>query len=367
MIRTVEELRAIIRDDAVVNRKAAFGSFELTSRCNLNCRMCYICNPVKPVGAELIGEQWLDIMRQARDAGLIYAMLTGGEPLLHRDFWDIYLGLRKLGVYITLNSNGTTITPEVADRLKEYPPLLVQISLYGSSPKAYEKVTGSASGYEKAIQGVQLLKERGFNISLRTILTEDTAEDMVNMVPLILSYGGRFNYVNYILPPIHDNANDSCALRLDGNELVRYTKVIMDAVKTYYETNKGSLERTNIEKITTSGSPIESEREEVLLESTQFGCGAGTIRFGITYDGFIRSCELSRHPAFNLRDMTFSEGIEKLGQAIANVKYCAECADCTLRSKCTICPMQHYIESGDFNKKADYICEYVKTGIKIFE
>lgn len=233
---TYTEFLKLMRDDAVVKGKPVHGTFSLTPRCNLQCRMCYVCNP-SVADEELSGDQWLDIMRQARDEGMLFSLITGGEPLLHKDFWQIYTGLRRLGIYVTVNSNGTTITPEVADKFKKAPPVQISISVYGSSPEAYEKVTGSAAGYEKVIRGIELLRERRVKFKLRTILTKDTAPDIENIVKLILSYGKRVGLGNYISLPVCENDNDPKSLRLSGWEIAEYTKTIEKIVKEYYDTH----------------------------------------------------------------------------------------------------------------------------------
>jgi len=376
MNKTFQEFIDLINDEAVVKGVPVNGTFELTTRCSLHCRMCFLCNPTNPE-PELSGEQWLDIMTQARDAGMLFAMITGGEPLLHKDFWDIYLGLRKLGVYITLNTNGTTITPEIADRLKENPPLRMQLSLYGSSPEAYEKSTGSAEAFSKAITGLDLLIDRGLEVRPRTILTKDTADDMVNLVPLILSYGAPFSCGNYVLPVIFENNNNPQKLRLSESELSKYTKVIEDAIKNYYEQHgdpRAELkEKIKKEYEAAAEKPVDPAREELkehakaIRGATQFNCCAGISRFSISYDGLIRLCEISRHPAFDLKAMSFAEGFEMLRKATAEIPLCAECSDCEYKNICSPCPPRHYIETGDFNKKAEYVCTYVKAGVKLAE
>lgn len=86
------------------------GTFELSPVCNLACKMCYVrktpgevaASPRPPVG--LI--QWLSIAEQARDAGMLYLLLTGGEPFLWQDFWPLYERLSTMGFLISINSNG---------------------------------------------------------------------------------------------------------------------------------------------------------------------------------------------------------------------------------------------------------------------
>ena len=77
------------------------GTFELTARCNFNCPMCYVHmtqEQVDAAGKELTAAQWLELAREARDRGMIFALLTGGEPLMRRDFFEIYKGMKELGL-----------------------------------------------------------------------------------------------------------------------------------------------------------------------------------------------------------------------------------------------------------------------------
>ena len=87
------------------------GTFELTPRCNLNCPMCYVrLNPeeMKPLGRECTKEEWMEMAEQAKEAGLLFILLTGGEPMLRSDFGEIYEGLSKMGFSISINSNTTS-------------------------------------------------------------------------------------------------------------------------------------------------------------------------------------------------------------------------------------------------------------------
>jgi len=375
--QTFYEFIELVKDDAAVNNIPINGSFELTPRCNLHCRMCYICNPSQSQGRELSGGQWLDIMTQARDAGMIFTLLTGGEALLHKDFWEIYIGLKKLGVYITLNSNGAAITAEVADRLKEYPPLCVTISIYGSSPEAYQKVCGSAAGFEKTIRGIELLRDRGIDFRIRTILTKDTADDIENIARLILSYSVPFSYGNYLLPPLWDNGNDPCSLRLTGEELKEYTIIVKDFLGEYYEAH-GNPRKKIFAEIREEEKQIkekpESEKRKDLRrradearKEAAFKCQAGLTRFSVTHDGFIRFCEITRDSMFDLKEMPFAEGFKRLTEAAAAVPDCLECDDCPDKEKCSPCPPRHFIETGSYLKKSEYVCAYTRAGIELFE
>ena len=377
MNQTFNDFIDLVNDEAAANNIPVNGTFELTPRCNLHCKVCYLCNPSRGVGEELSGAQWLDIMEQARNAGMVFALLTGGEALLHKDFWDIYLGLKKLGVYVSLNSNGTAITPEVADMLKKYPPIRVAISVYGSSPEAYQKVCGSAAGFEKTIRGVELLRDCGIEVRLRTILTRDTAEDIENIARLILSYDVPFIYGNYVLPPLWDNGNDPCSLRLNGEELIKYTNIAKNAINEYYTAHGNPREQAiaemREEMRLAKEKPESAERRELhrcaeeARNKTAFKCQAGLARFSVSHDGFIRLCEITRDSMFDLKEIPFIEAFKMLAEAAAAIPDCTECIDCPDKEKCSPCPPRHFIETGSYLKKAEYVCAYTKAGIELFE
>ena len=108
------------------------GTFELTPRCNLSCKMCYIhmsAEEQRQRGNELTTEEWLHIARQAVKAGMIYLLLTGGEPMLRPDFVDIYREIIKMGVVISVNTNATLVTPEIVECFKQHPPECVHGTL----------------------------------------------------------------------------------------------------------------------------------------------------------------------------------------------------------------------------------------------
>jgi radical SAM protein with 4Fe4S-binding SPASM domain len=342
--------------------------------------MCLICNPTEKIGDELSGDWWLDIARQACAEGMIFCMITGGEPILHRDFWQIYEGVRKMGVHMILNSNGTTITPEIADKLAKMRPMLMQISVYGSSPEAYERVTGSAAAFEKAKRGIELLIERGITLKLRTVLMRETAEDFENIIRLMMSFKVPYTYGNYIFMPLYENCNDPRSMRLSGKELAEYSKKIAEVEREYDEAH-GKPDSS----ITagTSETSTEQKKENKLLDTPEyeklrrqiwerkkdsgFRCRGGSTFFSVTHDGFIRPCEVAGHPTFDLKKTSFREGFDTLIDAVAAIPKCPECEECPDLKKCAPCPPRHYAETGSYLKKADYVCEYVRNGVKLLE
>lgn len=100
-------------------------SLELLPLCNMNCQMCYVrldSEEMKQKDRLRTAEEWFDLARQMKEAGILFVMLTGGEPLLYPDFKKVYLGLRSLGMIVTVNTNGTLLDEHWADFFAANPP-----------------------------------------------------------------------------------------------------------------------------------------------------------------------------------------------------------------------------------------------------
>ena len=103
--RKLDQMGKYLEQQAYANKIPFKGVFELTARCNFNCNMCYVhlTEPqIKNIGKELSNEQWLDIARQARDAGMLHLTLTGGEVFVRPGFRELYEQLSQMGFLIEI-------------------------------------------------------------------------------------------------------------------------------------------------------------------------------------------------------------------------------------------------------------------------
>lgn len=106
------------------------GTFELTARCNFNCPMCYVHrkeNDAEALKQELSTQQWISLARQATDAGMVFALLTGGEPFVRKDFFEIYNAMKAMGLLVSINSNGSMLTGSIMEQLLANPPFRMNI------------------------------------------------------------------------------------------------------------------------------------------------------------------------------------------------------------------------------------------------
>ena len=105
-----------------MNRYPVNGTFELTLRCNLHCQMCMFrhadCENTSLQSQELTAEQWIDMAKQVAQAGTLSLLITGGEPMLRKDFCEIYSSIYRLGFLVTLYTNATLVTDEIMETLR---------------------------------------------------------------------------------------------------------------------------------------------------------------------------------------------------------------------------------------------------------
>ena len=136
---------------------------ELTYRCNIRCEHCYI--PHRSGEGELSTDEWKRVIEQVTEAGCLFLLISGGEPFLRRDALEIYLHAKRNGLLVTLFTNGTMITPRIAEVLAEYPPFAVEVSVYGATRETYRSVTRVAGAYDQDPLGVVTAAPRPGNAS----------------------------------------------------------------------------------------------------------------------------------------------------------------------------------------------------------
>ena len=101
------------------------------------------------------------------DEGCLWFLLTGGEPLVRRDFLEIYQYIKRKGLLATVFTNGTLLTPKIADVLAEWRPFAIEITLYGRTQETYERVTGIPGSHARCMRGIELIMERGLPLNLK--------------------------------------------------------------------------------------------------------------------------------------------------------------------------------------------------------
>ena len=176
-----------LMSQASLKRTPINGSLELLPLCNMNCDMCYVRlsrEEMERQGRMRTGDEWIEIGRQMQKAGVLFLLLTGGEPFLHPEFRRIYLELRNMGMILTINTNGTMINEELARFLGENKPRRVNITLYGASDKAYEDLCHFPGGFQKTMEGIRFLRDYRVDVKIGGSLTKANQHEIESIIEI---------------------------------------------------------------------------------------------------------------------------------------------------------------------------------------
>lgn len=339
-----------LNNEAVAERIPLGGSFELTFRCNLRCAHCYCNLPINDQDAiekELTTEEVFNILDQIAEAGCLWLLITGGDPLVRQDFLEIYTYAKKKGFIITLFTNGTLITPEIADYLKEWPPNKVEITLYGVTSKTYERVTGIPGSFKHCKRGIDLLLERRLPLGLKTMAMTLNKDELWRIKEYAEGLGLKFRF-DPILNPRLDGSKTPCKLRLSPEEVVKLELADEKSVKEWREFCEKFI------------GPSESDN--------LFICGAGISTFHIDPYGKMSACEMIRFQNYDLRSGSFEEGWRKSIPEFLALKPEGDypCGKCELISLCDQCPGWAWLENGNPEAPVEYLCRIAHLKAEAF-
>ena len=194
--------------DAARKRIPINGSIELLPLCNMRCDMCYVRmnrQEMESKGRLRTAEEWLEVARQMRDAGTLFLLLTGGEPLLYPGFRDLFAELKRMGMILTVNTNGTLIDEDWADFFAKNKPRRINITVYGSNNETYETLCHFPRGYDRVMNGIRLLQERGVDVKMAASVTPANREDVPGLIELARSMNTFISVDCYMMPTRREN------------------------------------------------------------------------------------------------------------------------------------------------------------------
>lgn len=324
------------------------GAFELTSRCPLDCKMCYIhrkANDCEAIKQEKTAEWWLRIAQEAKNAGMFILLLTGGEPLLRKDFEEIYLGCQKMGLLVSVNTNGLLINDEKVKFFEENPPQRLNITLYGASAETYKSLCGNGEAFEKVMSAITRLRQAGVKLKLNYTVTQYNMHDTAKVYETAKKLELPIQPVSYMFPPVRI-----------GGEAARLTPE--ESAAAQFECQRLNLgeekflkhieNRKNARQEEAIGEFIEANGEKI-------PCRAARSTFWITWDGKMTPCGMMTKPTAEIN--SFDDAWESIKKARESIILPLKCKTCELRKYCDMCAAVTLAETGEFNGIPEYICK----------
>ena len=321
------------------------GTIEVTRRCPLECAHCYNNLPMGDIDArhrELTFEEHCRLLDEITDAGCIWLLFTGGEIFARKDFLDIYSYAKQKGLILILFTNGTLITPKIADYLVEWRPFNIEITLYGRTKETYERLTGIPGSYDRCLNGIRLLMERRLPLKLKTVgvtINKHEIWDMQRFAEEEL--GLEFKFDSMINARI-DCSQSPLTVRLTPEDIVELDLQDPERVDGW----------RSLYKNTSCAVPSAKQSEQVYI------CGGGISSFAVDPEGKMSICVLSHRDTYDLRTGSFREGWESFLSKVREKKVTrvTKCRACALKGMCTMCPANGELEHGDPEEPVDFFC-----------
>ncbi len=336
--------------------------FEATSRCNLDCRHCYINRPAGDRGArkgELTVDEISRIGAEAASLGAVWCLVTGGEPLLRRDFFDVYQALLSKGLLVSLFTNATLVTKEHVRFFRKYPPRDVEVTVYGVTRETYERVTRTPGSFAAFQRGLDLLLAGGVTVRLKAMALRSNKHELAAIGEFCRAHGqGQYRFD----PQLH--------LRFDRDEarnaLIRAERLSPREV--------ARLERSDPERFgaltAACGELLPAAPAEGPGEPCRhiFRCGVGRRSFVIGPEGHLRPCMSLHHPDFlyDLRRGGLSDAWTRfvpaaLARESGRPEWLEKCGVCPIVNLCLWCPAHAYLETGELDRPVEEFCRVAEA------
>jgi radical SAM protein with 4Fe4S-binding SPASM domain len=325
---------------AMSERVPFSGAFDLTYRCNLRCVHCYCghAGGQTAAGASELGtDAALRLLREAADAGCLFMLLSGGEPLLRRDFTEIYLAACRLGIRTTVFTNATLLDERVLAAFRDYPPYLVEVSVYGRSQAVYEAVSGVRGSHAKAMAGIHLLLGAGVRVGLKTMILRDNLNEVAAIESLADDLGCAFRLDALVTP------------RLDGDPAPLEQRVDPRVA--------ASLELAS-EKRKREAAAFRDRQMAEPDTPDLFRCRAGVMGFHLDPQGVLRPCLMSQQYGVDAVEMGFAAAWASTVETMRGLRReeDSRCSDCEWRALCGYCPSLFALETGSAHQYSPYVC-----------
>lgn len=332
-------VRELLRQ-AGARRQPANGTFELTTRCNLACRMCYVRHSAGDCAIrekELQASDWLGLAREAAKNGMVFLLLTGGEVFLRPDFFDIYEPLTRMGLILTLFTNGTLITAAIAERLAQSPPSRTEITLYGATAATYESITGVPDSYARCCRGIEELTKRRVPLGLKATLTRKNVHELEAMQQMAHNWGVPFSAYGLL-----SRRRDGGPSEVENCRLSPSESVTLDVTHNAFP----------------YASNVPLKQEAIPANGANFYCEAGKSAFVVSPAGEMNVCLDLAAPAAQPLEVGFPSAWKAVQQFVDLTPPAAQvCRNCDARVFCPRCPAWSSLETGTLTDPVPYLCE----------
>ncbi|TKJ47947.1 radical SAM protein [Candidatus Aerophobetes bacterium Ae_b3a] len=330
--------------------------WDFTNICNLKCKHCYQ-NAGKKLPQELPLSKRIDIINQLAKEEVFIIAFSGGEPLMDKDLWPAIEKVKKENMYVSIATNGTLITEEVARRMATVGVDYVEISLDSVHPEKHDGFRGIPGAWKKAVRGIKkAVAQKAYQVGLASTITKMNFNELEDLIEFSISLRtDKFFAFNFI--PVGEGKN---LIGLDLTPSMR--EKMLNTLYEYY-LKKGTATLTSCPQyarvcmnksqgeFTASSHYSMSKGDKTrLLAEFIGGCGVGRAYCAIQPDGIVTPCVYMPIEVGDLKKQTFKEiwnNSSVLEELRSREDLKEHCGICEHRAACGGCRARAYAYFGD--------------------
>lgn len=332
--------------------KIRFGEIqiEITGRCNMNCRHCRGSFDKR---GDMPVDQILKIIQFGRQFSANYSqiVLSGGEPLMHTDFFEVLDVVRANGgSELTLTTNGSLFTPRHMQEInsRNFDRVMISVSLDSLDPNDHDKFRGYAGafqGVQRTIETIRSGRSPAVIISLRMTLRPHQVDEMPKMIDYAFKLGCDRVSLSSVCPS--GKAIADKALWMNSNEKKRFLETIFRMRKEYPSTFK--IDTNDPLKCLLRGHSDMGKKGEIAFD----GCPAAAVTFNVNANGDLTPCSLLNLPIMNVFGLTIEEmnvryRQSKIVKNMLDMNLHGKCGTCKHKYQCGGCRARAFVQDGDY-------------------
>lgn len=333
-----------------IEHRPSLISWNLTKMCNLRCPHCYL-DAGKKAENELATVECFALIDEMKALGTEMLILTGGEPLLRRDIYDIATYASERGIWVVMGTNGVLITDQIVQKMLECGVKGVGISIDSLDPEKHDGFRGGPKSWEYSVRALEICRAHGLEVLVQTTITEANHDEIPALIDFARDKGAwSFNLYFLVQTGRGQNMNDLSPQR---------TEAMLTNLAEVQSNYRPMLVRS---KCAPHFKRIAFERALGGLESG--GCMAGTQYGRITPEGNVTPCPYMTVVAGNIRENNFTKiwQTAPILQQLRDLNQLkGRCGDCEFKEICGGCRCRAYAAYGDYLQE-DPACTYQPSG-----
>lgn len=335
-------------------------AWEVTRNCNLNCVHCRAAASRGPYEGELDTAKCLRILDQIIEVGKPIVILTGGEPLLRPDVFELARYGTDKGLRMVMATNGTLMTKDVTDKMKASGIQRVSISLDGADADQHDRFRKVKGAFDEALRGIEILKREGIEFQINTTITRHNVEQAEAILRLSVRLGAAAHHIFLLVPT--GRAKDMTDQEIDAQEYERLLHWFYD-MRSEVPIHLKATCAPHYYRVLRQEAHKRGERVDYAtygLDAVTRGCLGGTSFCFISHVGIVQPCGYLELDCGDLKNATFRdvwEGSAIFGKLRDFSAYKGKCGRCEYLKFCGGCRARAYESTGDFLEE-EPLCTY---------